>query len=142
MRLYALAWTINDPVEMLTAIGQLEKTGIDYTLLTPETIGIRPKDLFRTMKVAGLQSSDIDRFLYQENGKPHPEISMKSLDVQGDIYRVVYHVLSVGNITAATDDPEVHDPELLMLPYSGLYDPPKEEILHEYASYLGFKEIP
>ena len=139
MRLYALAWTIKDPAEMLVAIGTLEKTEVDYTLLTPETIGIRPKDLFRVMKTTGLKPSDIGRLLYQENGEPHRRISIKSLDIQGDIYRAVYYVLSVGNITAATDNPELTEPELLMLPYSGIYDEPKEEILYEYASFLGFK---
>jgi hypothetical protein len=91
------------------------------------------------MKLAGLGPSDVDKFLFQANGKPVSGISVKSLDVAGDIYRVVYYVQGVGNITAATEDPEVHDPELLVLPYSGLYDAPKEEILYEYASFLGFK---
>lgn len=139
MKLYHPVWTIKDPSEMLRAIGELEKTDIDYTLLTESVIGVRPGDLFKTMKLAGLGPSDIDKFLFQANGKPISGISMKSLDVDGDIYRVVYYVQGVGNITAATDDPEVHDPELLILPYSGLYDAPKEEILYEYASFLGFK---
>lgn len=139
MKLYHPVWTIKDPSEMLRAIGELEKTDIDYTLLTESVIGVRPVDLFRTMKLAGLRPSDIDKFLFQANGKPVSGISQKSLDVDGGIYRVVYYVQGVGNITAATNDPEVHDPELLILPYSGLYDAPKEEILYEYASFLGFK---
>ena len=139
MKLYHPVWTIKDPSEMLRAIGELEKTDIDYTLLTESVIGVRPVDLFRTMKLAGLGPSDIDKFLFKANGKPVSGISMKSLDAFGDIYRVVYYVQGVGNITAATEDPEVHDPELLVLPYSGLYDAPKEEILYEYASFLGFE---
>ena len=139
MKLYHPVRAIKDPSEMLRAIGKLEKTDIDYTLLTENVIGVRPVDLFRTMKLAGLGPSDIDNSLFQENGKPISGISVKSLDVTGDIYRVVYHVQGVGNITAATDDPEVHDSELLVLPYSGLYDAPKEEILYEYATFLGFE---
>jgi hypothetical protein len=52
---------------------------------------------------------------------------------------MVFYVHGVGNITAATDDPELRDPELLILPYSGLYDAKKEEILNEYAGFLGFE---
>ena len=139
MKLYHPVQTIKDPSEMLIAIGKLEKIDIDYTLLTESVIGVRPGDLFRTMKLAGLRPSDMDKFLFQENGKPISGISMKSLDVAGDVYRVVYYVQGVGNITAATNDPEICDPELLVLPYSGLYDAPKEEILYEYASFLGFE---
>jgi len=139
MKLYHPVWTIKDPSEMLKAIGELEKTDIDYTLLTESVIGVRPGDLFRTMKLAGLRPSDIDKFLFQANGKPVSGISVKSLDVDGGIYRAVYYVQGVGNITAAAEDPEIYDPEILVLPYSGLYDAPKEEILYEYASFLGFK---
>jgi hypothetical protein len=139
MKLYHPAWTIKDPLEMLRAIGKLEKTDIDYTLLSESVIGVRPVDLFRTMKLAGLGPSDIDKFLFQANGKPVSGISQKSLDASGNVYRVVYYVQGVGNITAATNDPEIYDPEILVLPYSGLYDAPKEEILYEYASFLGFK---
>ena len=142
MRLYTPLWSIKDPGEMLIAIGKLEKSGIDYTLLTQEIIGVRPKDLFRIMKIVGVRSNEVtdwDGFLYMENGKPVSGISMKSLDVMGDSYRMVFYVQGVGNITAATDNPELRDPELLILPYSGLYDAKKEEILNEYAGFLGFE---
>ena len=46
MKLYHPVWTIKDPSEMLRAIGKLEKTDIDYTLLTESVIGIRPGDLW------------------------------------------------------------------------------------------------
>jgi hypothetical protein len=139
MKLYHPAWTIKDPLEMLRAIGKLEKTDIDYTLLTESVIGVRPVDLFRTMKLAGLVPSDIDKFLFQANGELIPGISMKSLDVAGDWYRVVYHVQGFGNIAAATDDPEARDLDFLISSRSGLYDTPKEKVLYEYASFLGFK---
>ncbi len=139
MKLYHPAWTIKDPLEMLRAIGKLEKTDIDYTLLTESVIGVRPVDLFRTMKLVGLVPSDIDKFLFQANGELIPGISMKSLDVAGDWYRVVYHVQGFGNIAAATDDPEARDLDFLISSRSGLYDTPKEKVLYEYASFLGFE---
>ena len=139
MKLYHPAWTIKDPLEMLRAIGKLEKTDIDYTLLSESVIGVRPVDLFRTMKLVGLVPSDIDKFLFQVNGELIPGISMKSLDVAGDWYRVVYHVQGFGNIAAATDDPEARDLDFLISSRSGLYDTPKEKVLYEYASFLGFE---
>ena len=139
MKLYHPAWTIKDPLEMLRAIGKLEKTDIDYTLLTESVIGVRPVDLFRTMKLVGLEPSNIDKFLFQANGELIPGISMKSLDVAGDWYRVVYHVQGFGNIAAATDDPEARDLDFLISSRSGLYDTPKEKVLYEYASFLGFE---
>jgi hypothetical protein len=139
MKLYHPAWTIKDPLEMLRAIGKLEKTDIDYTLLTESVIGVRPVDLFRTMKLAGLEPSNIDKFLFQANGELIPGISMKSLDVAGDWYRVVYHVQGFGNIAAATDDPEARNLDFLISSRSGLYDTPKEKVLYEYASFLGFE---
>lgn len=139
MKLYHPAWTIKDPLEMLRAIGKLEKTDIDYTLLSESVIGVRPVDLFRTMKLVGLVPSDIDKFLFQANGELIPGISMKSLDVAGDWYRVVYHVQGFGNIAAATDDPEARNLDFLISSRSGLYDTPKEKVLYEYASFLGFE---
>ena len=142
MKLYTPLWSIGDPSEMLVALGQLEKSGVDYTLLTQKTIGIRPSDLFKIMKILKIEPEEVTDwggYLRMENGKPVSGISMKSLDVLGDTYRAVFYVQGVGNITAATDNPELHDPELLILPYSGLYDAKKEEILNEYASFLGFK---
>ena len=141
MKIYTPVWSIKDPSEMLIAIGRLEKSEIDYTLLTEETIGVRPKDLFRVMKVSSIETKEITDwkgFLYMENGKPVSGIFMKSLEVQNNIYRAVYYVQGIGNITAATNNPELRDPELLILPYSGLYDAKKEEILNEYAGFLGF----
>lgn len=142
MKLYIPLWSIGDPSEMLVALGQLGKSGVDYTLLTQKTIGIRPSDLFKIMKILKIEPEEVtdwDGYLRMENGKVVSGISMKSLDVAGDSYRMVFYVQGVGNITAATDNPELHDPELLILPYSGLYDTKKEEILNEYASFLGFK---
>lgn len=141
MKIYTPVWSIKNPSEMLIAIGSLEKSGVDYTLLTEEIIGVRPKDLFRVMKASSMETKEVtdwNGFLYMENGKPVSGIFMKSLEVQGDAYRAVYYVQGIGNITAATDNPELHDPELLILPYSVFYDSKKEEILNEYASFLGF----
>ena len=139
MKLYHPVWTIKDPSEMLRAIGKLEKTDIDYTLLTESVIGVRPVDLFRTMKLVGLEPSNIDKFLFQANGELIPGISMKSLDVAGDVYLVVYHVQGFGNIAAATDDPGASNPDFLISSRSGLYDTPKEKVLYEYATFLGFE---
>lgn len=140
MKLYIPVWTIKDPEEMLIAISQLRKSDLDFTLLTKETIGIRPSCLFKAIKIFKDKSWDPNRTLYSETGRSGFGISMKSLDIQEDAYRAVYYVLGSGTITAIADDPEGNDPEILILPFDEVNsDSQKKEMLRKYADFLGFK---
>ena len=141
MKLYISVWTIKDPLEMLTAIDKLHKSGIDFTLLSQEIIGVRPRDLFKALKVIDTDITEIANYvLYKEDGKPLHRISIKSINLDST-YWAVFYIRGVGNITIATKDSENEDPELLVSPFDGLSNSPKEKILYEYAEYLGF-EIP
>jgi hypothetical protein len=140
MKLYIPVWTIKDPEEMLIAISQLRESDLDFTLLTKETIGIRPSCLFKAIKIFKDKSWDPNRTLYSETGRPDFGISMKFLDIQGDAYWAVYYVLGFGTITAITDDHGGNDLEIWILPFDGVKgNSQKEEMLRKYADFLGFK---
>jgi len=142
MKLYISVWTIKSPLDMLTAIDKLYKSEIDFTLLSQEIIGVRPKDLFKALKIIDTDITKITNYvLYKEDGKPVYKISIKSIGSLDSTYWAVFYIREVGNITIGTKDSEIEDPKLLVTPYDGLSNSPKRKILYEYAEYLGF-EIP
>jgi hypothetical protein len=125
---------------MLITIGKLKESDIDYTLLSEEVIGIRPKSLFKAIKIFKIDPGKVKKHLCLETGGYVSGIYVESLNIQNNIYRIVYWVRYIGNITAAANDLEVDRPAVLVSPCKGLFDAEKEKVLLEYMSYLGFDD--